>query len=65
MTSGSKQIRASFRVWDNIRNEQLWVYKRPYLNQFLEELIALQDQNIIDIATYTAGTQDYADEVLA
>ena len=40
------------------------MYKRPFLNQFLEELKKLQDNDIIEVATYTAATQDYADDVL-
>jgi hypothetical protein len=41
------------------------VYKRPFLMQFLDELKSLQDNGVIDIATYTAATQDYADDVLS
>lgn len=33
--------------------------------QFLDELKSLQDNGVIDIATYTAATQDYADDVLS
>lgn len=47
---------------DSIINQQLFVYRRPYLQAFLGELQKMSD--FIEIAAYTAGTQEYADQVL-
>ena len=51
-----------FTVIDSIINQQLFVYKRPHLQAFLSELQKMSD--FIEIAAYTAGTQEYADQVL-
>jgi TFIIF-interacting CTD phosphatase-like protein len=55
---------AAFRVYDSIRKEKLHVFKRPYLDLFLDELNYLQDNGIIELAIYTAGTQQYAEDIL-
>lgn len=53
-----------YTVFDSVGNETLHVYNRPYLNLFLDELFGLDEKGIIQIATYTAGTQEYADLIL-
>jgi len=60
----SSSGKSNFTVWDKIRNEQLHVYTRPYLQLFLDELFDMECNKIVEVAIYTAGTQDYADEVL-
>jgi TFIIF-interacting CTD phosphatase-like protein len=52
----------NFEVYDDIKDEQLYVYKRPFLQTFLDELSTMSD--FIEVATYTAGTQEYADQVI-
>lgn len=57
--------KADFTVFDNIRGETLYVHKRPYLDYFLEELNKMQAEGLIEVSTYTAGTEDYAEQILA
>mmetsp|Transcript_41635 Transcript_41635/g.63559 ORF Transcript_41635/g.63559 Transcript_41635/m.63559 type:complete len:229 (+) Transcript_41635:644-1330(+) len=40
----------------------LYIYHRPYLHHFMAELEKLSEW--IEVATYTAGTKEYADSVL-
>jgi TFIIF-interacting CTD phosphatase-like protein len=62
-TTEAPRVQAKyFEVHDSIRNEQLFVYKRPFLESFLDDLSQMSD--FIEIGTYTAGTQEYADEIL-
>jgi TFIIF-interacting CTD phosphatase-like protein len=40
------------------------VYNRPHLELFLGELFKLEDNGVITVATYTAGTKEFSDEIL-
>ena len=42
-----------------ILNKQLYVYKRPYLNKFLNEI-----SQYCDLSIYTSATQEYADQII-
>lgn len=56
--------KGTFTVTDTIRNELLYVYRRPFLDCFLDDLHKMEQNGNIEVATYTAGTKEYADEVL-
>lgn len=42
----------------------MYVYNRPFLSLFLDELFDLEERGIINLVTYTAGTQEYCDLIL-
>jgi len=60
----STLIYSSLAKIDNIKdyillNKQLFVYKRPYLNKFLNEI-----SQYCDLTIYTSASKDYADQII-
>jgi len=60
----STLIYSSFSKIDDIKdyillNKQLYVYKRPYLNKFLNEISQYSELSI-----YTSASKEYADQII-